>query len=124
MKVLLVGLGGFLGAALRFLVTGWAQRLVPGLPLPLGTAVVNLLGCLVLGTLMGVAEARGLLGPGQRVFLLIGVLGGFTTFSTFAWETLALARDAEYLLAAGNVVVQVSLGLIFVWLGFGLGRAI
>jgi CrcB protein len=107
---LLVGLGGFVGSALRFLATGWVHRFA-GSRFPWGTLGVNVVGCLLLGLLAGLAEMRQVLGPGERVFLMIGVLGGFTTFSTFAWETVMLAQGGQGPRALANVAAHVVLGL-------------
>jgi len=117
-QVFLVGLGGFVGSSLRFVVAGWVQRLAPGGDFPWGTLAVNVLGCLFLGFLGGAAELAGVLTVPQRLFLMIGLLGGFTTFSTFAYETFALARGTEVLKAFANVVSQVILGFGAAWLGF------
>jgi len=90
---------------------------------PVGTLVVNVSGCFLIGLLGGLVETRQLLGPDLRVFLLIGVLGGFTTFSSFAYETLALTRDAEFSRALLNIGAQVVLGLGAAWLGYAWMRA-
>ena len=95
-----VGAGGFIGAGLRFLVSGWVYQLVPNAGFPWGTLVVNVLGCLVLGLLGGLAEFRGVLSATSRLFLFMGVLGGFTTFSTLAFETVVLADGSQVLRAA------------------------
>jgi fluoride exporter len=121
-QVLLVGSGGFAGSAARFIVSGWVYRLVPSATLPYGTFAVNILGCFAIGLLGGLAEVQMLLGPSQRVFLLIGVLGGFTTFSTFAFETFGLAQDSELLKALVNVAAQVVGGLCAAWAGFAVAR--
>jgi len=120
--IVLVGLGGFIGSVFRFLLSGFVYRMVPFAEFPLGTLAVNVLGCLLIGVLNGVAETRQVIGPELRLFLMIGMLGGFTTFSTFGYETLALIRDADIVQAMGNVTVQVFFGLIAVWLGDMLGR--
>lgn len=96
--------------------------MVPLAEFPLGTLAVNILGCLLIGVLNGLAETRQVIGPELRLFLMIGMLGGFTTFSTFGYETLALIRDADLVQAMGNVMAQVFFGLIAVWLGDMLGR--
>ncbi len=121
-QLFLVGIGGFLGSVFRFLLSGFVQRMVPLAEFPFGTLAVNVLGCLLIGVLNGLAETRQFIGPELRLFLLIGMLGGFTTFSTFGYETLALIRDAALVQAMGNVIVQVLFGLIAVWLGDMLGR--
>jgi len=82
--------------------------------------VVNLVGCFAIGVIVGLAESRQLFGPEFRIFALIGILGGFTTFSTFGYETFAMIKDAEYLRATANVGGQVILGLALVWLGYTL----
>lgn len=116
-RLLWVGAGGFIGSSLRFLVSGWVYRALPAAAFPWGTLAVNVLGCFLIGLANGLAESRGLLGPGVRLFLMIGLLGGFTTFSTFAFETVALGRDAETGRALANIGLQVGLGLIGVWAG-------
>jgi len=121
-SVLLVGAGGFLGTVARFVIGGWVHRLLPFTTFPAGTLAVNVSGCFLIGILGGLMEARQLLGADQRVFLLIGVLGGFTTFSSFAYETLALARDADLGRALLNVGAQLVLGLAACWLGHGMVR--
>jgi len=121
--LLFAGLGGFIGSAGRYLIGGWVHGLLPMTSLPVGTLVVNVSGCLAIGLLGGLIDVRQLLGPDLRVFLLIGVLGGFTTFSSFAYETLALARDAEFGRAMLNVAAQVLLGLGAAWLGYAWVRS-
>lgn len=96
------------------------QRHLPLNPFPYGTVSVNLLGCLLIGAFAGLADSRQLFTPELRAFVFISVLGGFTTFSSFGYETFVLARDGEHLRAACNVVVQVVLGLTLVWWAYGL----
>ena len=115
-----VGLGGFLGALARYGLSGLVHRLVPLTTFPYGTLVVNLLGCLLIGLVAGLAESRQLFGPEFRTFILIGILGAFTTFSTFAFETFALIRDDEYVWATANVAMHVIPGLALVWLGYNI----
>jgi fluoride exporter len=120
--VLWVGLGGFVGSSLRFVISGWVHRLPGTSSFPFGTLVVNVVGCLLVGLIGGWAEHRQVLSPATRLFLLIGVLGGFTTFSTFAYETLAFAHGADVGRALANVGLQVVLGLGAAWLGFSVVR--
>lgn len=115
-----VGLGGFVGALGRYGLSGLVQRQLPLATFPYGTLVVNVIGCFAIGLLAGLAESRALFGPEFRIFALIGILGGFTTFSTFGYETFVMIRDAEYLHAAMNVVGHVVLGLSVVWLGYAM----
>ena len=118
---LLVGVGGFVGSILRFGVGGLTSRLLPAATLPYGTLAVNVVGCLAIGILGGVGDARQITATEIRLFLFIGLLGGFTTFSAFGDETLALVRAAEPLRAAFNVSLHVVLGLFAVWLGYSVG---
>jgi len=117
-QVLLVGGGGFLGSVSRYLMSAWVRRVVPEtVSLAAGTAAVNVLGCFVIGLLAGLAEHRQLLGPDARTFLVIGLLGGFTTFSSFAYETFTLWREGQALAALINVAAQIVLGLAAAWAG-------
>jgi CrcB protein len=122
-ELLLVGTGGFIGAVSRYAVGGWAHRWF-GAGFPWGTLIVNVLGCLAIGFLSGLAESRQVFSPEFRLLLFIGLLGGFTTFSSFGYETIAFARDGEISLAALNVLVQVVLGLGAVYGGYVVSRAI
>lgn len=115
-KVLLVGLGGFVGSVARYWFGGVVQDHA-GATFPFGTLAVNVVGCFLIGGLSELAEARGFLTPEARAFLVIGVLGGFTTFSAFGNETLNLLRERDVALAAANVLANVALALAAVWLG-------
>src|SRR5574337_44349 len=114
-SVLLVGTGGFIGTVGRYLLGGWIHRLVPMASFPVGTLCVNLSGCFLIGLLGGLSESRQVFWPELRTFIFIGILGGFTTFSSFAYETLALARDAEFVRALANIVGQLIGGRAAVW---------
>lgn len=116
-NLLIVGFGGFIGSVLRYLVSGWAQGLSRSLDFPYGTLTVNLVGCLVIGFLGELAEARGILTSETRLLVFIGMLGGFTTFSSFGNDTLNLARSGQMFNALANVAANVLLGLLLVWLG-------
>ena len=119
-EVLLVGAGGFIGSISRYLLGGWAHALWPRAGFPIGTLLVNIAGCFCIGLLAGFIEHRQMFGPEARLFLLIGLLGGFTTFSTFAYETLGLMRGSALLAALLNAVGHVALGLLAAWGGHGL----
>jgi CrcB protein len=121
-QLLWVGVGGFLGSVGRFVISGFFNRLSPALAFPIGTLAVNILGCLLIGLLHGLAESRNMLGTDTRIFLFIGVLGGFTTYSTFGFESLALLKDGAMLKATANIIIHVFVGLAAVWLGDTLGR--
>ncbi len=116
--ILLAGLGGFIGTVARFKLGGWILHLAPQAKFPYGTFTINIVGCLVIGVLAGLAERYELLGPSARVFLFTGLLGGFTTFSAFGLETLVLLRRGEPWIAVAYVVGSVVLGVLAVWLGF------
>jgi CrcB protein len=124
MKLLWVGLGGFLGSVLRYLVSGWAQSATGSVSFPFGTFAVNAIGCFAIGGLSYLADARGMLGPEARLFLIVGVLGGFTTFSAFGNETMNLLRDGQVLHASLNIVASLLLCLAAVWAGRALAVAI
>jgi len=119
--LLLVGLGGALGSMARYMFSTQVSRLVPSL-FPFGTFAVNVVGCVLFGIIVGLAEQRSVFRPEARAFLLIGVLGGFTTFSTFAFESFQLLRDGQFMSAALNVVGQVIAGLVGLWAGFVFSR--
>ena len=98
---LLVALGGALGSVLRWAVVWGMAKLPRAAGFPWGTLSVNLAGSCAIGFMLTLAFDRGLVAPGTRLFLVTGVLGGFTTFSAFSWETLVLARDGHALAALG-----------------------
>ena len=116
----IVGSGGFIGAICRYGLSGLVQRFAGLSTFPWGTFVVNMVGCLAIGVVVGLMESRQLFSPEFRLFALIGVLGGFTTYSTFGYETFALLRDADYVRALLNVGIQVVLGLGLVWAGYAM----
>lgn len=117
-RIIIIGCGGFIGAALRYWISGWIQRISPAGHFPWGTLGVNLIGCFAIGGLGGLVENHEMLAPQTRLFLLIGVLGSFTTFSTFSYETLALIRDQEIAAVLINIFGHVLLGLAGAWLGY------
>jgi CrcB protein len=123
MNTLVVGLGGFVGASARYLVGGLVYRVLPE-TFPYATFLINVTGCFGIGFLAVLAEDRPSFGPGLRLFLMIGVLGGYTTFSTFGYETLALVREGSRAAALVNVLGQVAFGLAAVWLGAVAARAL
>ena len=121
--VILVGVGSLIGGILRYGLSIWVYRALDNPWFPYGTLAVNLLGCAVIGFLSGLAEARAGFTPEARLFLFVGVLGGFTTFSSFALETFALARDGQNLAVLANIGSQVGFGLFAVWLGSAAAHA-
>ena len=124
MSYLLVFLGAGIGGVLRYLMSPGVQRLCNNWTFPIGTFSVNMLGCFIIGLLGQLAESKGLFQSEARLFMFVGVLGGFTTFSSFGFETFQLIRDGEFVYACLNAVLQVLLGLLLVYLGWVLGRLI
>ena len=119
-QALLVGAGGFFGSMLRFAVSGFVLRNFPFSGFPYGTLAVNIAGCMGIGLLSGLAESRQIISPETRLFLVIGLLGGFTTFSTFAYEGFEMLRDGELPKMIANVAAQVIVGCCAVWVGHAL----
>jgi len=117
-------MGGFLGAILRYLLSGSIQKLAGNTLFPYGTLIVNLLGCLLIGLLSQLGESRNIFSPEIRYFVFIGILGAFTTFSAFGNETMYLFRNGQTTLSLVNIGAQLGLGLTAVWLGHSLGQAI
>lgn len=122
-KILMVGIGGFAGSVSRYLLAGFVQKLCQN-PYPYGTFAVNIIGCLAIGFIAGLSQGKYNISPQLRLLLMVGFLGGFTTFSTFTNETFALLTDGQLLAALANVLISVTLGLIAVWLGFILSNLI
>lgn len=122
LKIVVVFSGGGIGATLRYWMDGVIQRWT-GSAFPYGTFVVNSLGCLLIGVLMTSMEERFLGNPSLRIFLTIGILGGFTTFSTFSFETIEMMRSAEYFYAMLNISATVFTCLVATYAGTIIGRA-
>jgi CrcB protein len=119
--LVLVFVGGGIGSVLRYALATGVQRTAPG-PFPSGTVVVNFAGCFAIGLVGALGLERAAISPEARVFLMVGILGGFTTFSSFAWEALGLLSVRDVLRAALYVTGSVLLGLLGAWLGRLLGR--
>ena len=118
--LLLVGLGGFIGSVARYKLGGLVLHLAAQQRFPVSTFAVNVLGCLVMGLLAGVAARYEVFGPGTRLLLFTGVLGGFTTFSAFGLESTQLVRRGEFWIAALYAGSSVVLGIAAVWVGIKL----
>ncbi len=119
-KTLLVGLGGFVGSILRYGLALGVHRWKGGSTFPLETLVINVTGCLVFGVLVGWSESRGAFSDPMRVLLFSGLLGGFTTFSAFGFETFRLLRDGQWFAAMISSALQLVLGIGAVWAGRAL----
>lgn len=122
MSYLIVFIGAGIGGALRFAMSPAVQHACKDWSFPIGTFSVNILGCLLIGLLGQLAESKGLFQGDTRLFLFVGVLGGYTTFSSFGFETFQLLRYGQILYALANAVLQVVLGLACVWLGWIIGK--
>lgn len=118
-KLFLLFIGSGLGGVLRYALAGGVQKMANG-GFPLGTLAVNVIGCLLIGFLTAALSGRVLLQEEYRIALLVGLLGGFTTFSTFGLETFTLLNDGQTVRALWNIAVSVSAGLAAVWIGYRL----
>jgi CrcB protein len=121
-RIFLVALGGLVGSVARYVIAGWVQT-VSGTQFPFGTLVVNLLGSFILGLVMTLSLERGLISPEVRILLGTGLCGGFTTMSTFSYESAALFQFDDATAALGNIVVTLAGCLTSVWLGGLVGRS-
>ena len=117
-QALIVGLGGAIGSIARWALGGAILHRLPHLKFPLGTFAVNILGCLLIGIIAGLAERRGVFSSDARLFLMTGLCGGFTTFSAFANENVFLLRRGESVTALLYIGGSVIAGLLAVWAGF------
>lgn len=118
-----VSLGGGIGASLRYWISGIVPRSM-GSHFPYGILFVNVLGCFLIGFIMTALEERFVVNPSLRIFLTIGILGGFTTFSSFSYETIAMLRDNEFLKASLYIGSSVVLCLGSTQIGSWLGKLI
>ena len=118
---LLVALAGAAGTLLRYLLGGWLARATGGL-FPWETFVINVVGCLAIGALAAALDRGALLSPPLRMALMVGLIGGFTTFSSFALEALRLGQGAQWMSAALYVVLTNAVGLGAVWAGYAAAR--
>jgi CrcB protein len=120
-KYLLIVMGGGAGSLARYVVANTiATRMASRFPW--GTVVVNVTGCFLIGLIMTVLTERANLNPNWRFALVVGFLGGYTTFSSFEWETFGLVRDGAFWLGLANVIGSVTFGYAAVWLGALLAR--
>jgi CrcB protein len=118
-NILLIAIGGALGSVCRYLVSSAVIRAL-GTLFPAGTFVVNVVGCLVFGAIAGATQERISLSPEARAFLMAGVLGGFTTFSSYMNESVVLFHDGQFLWGGLNLAGQVVTGFIAFWIAFAL----
>lgn len=119
--VLLIAGGGAIGSVLRYLLSKWVQGFFDAV-FPFGTFAVNMVGCLAIGIVFGLAEKTEILGHDMRIFLAVGICGGFTTFSSFANENVSLLRGGMFLQFAAYTAFSVFFGILFAYIGFKLIR--
>ena len=122
-RILLIGFAGLIGTLSRYFLAGVIGRRF-GESFPIGTLVINVVGCFLAGFLFYLLQERSLVSETVRLAIMVGFLGGFTTFSAFGLQTFTLFRDGEMLLAFLNLVVSNLVGLFFVWVGFLLARTL
>lgn len=123
-KICMVGAGGFLGASSRYIISEIVQSRFPASQFPYGTYFVNMIGCLLIGFLLALFALKNWGNEELRLFIFVGILGGFTTFSTFANDSFLLFKEGEVLLGLANAGGQILLGLLFVWIGYSLVKII
>lgn len=121
--ILIIGAGGFLGSVLRYLGQLAAGKLFP-LSFPIGTFIINVLGCFIIGAVYALSEKGNLMTAEMRMFLTVGFCGGFTTFSTFSYDNLMLLKDNSMVFLLLNVLGSVLLGVLAVYGGIVLIRSI
>ena len=119
-RIVLIALGGLIGAVLRYLIGAQAQELSRSVSFPTGTLFVNVLGCFCIGVLAYFSDARGAMTADTRAMLMSGLIGAFTTFSSFSLETVNLFSTGQYIEAGGNLFANNVLGLAAVWVGLSL----
>ena len=122
-KTILVGIAGLIGTLGRYWLSGFVARQY-GETFPWGTLFVNVIGCFLAGSVFYLTEERFLVSPTVRSAILIGLLGGFTTFSSFGLQTFTLMRDGQLGLATLNITISNLLGLVMVWAGYSLSKAL
>jgi len=116
-KIIWVGAGGFIGAILRYLISGYVQSLAQSIAFPYGTLAVNMIGCFLIGIFSYLVESQAGIPPEIRLLVLVGLLGSFTTYSTFSAETMNLLQDQRVFSALLNIGTHIILGLSAVLLG-------
>ncbi len=123
LKIIVVAVGGSIGAAARYIVSTWAAGRFGG-DFPYGTLIVNVVGCFIIGAFMVLVTERVIANPYWRLLVAVGFVGGLTTFSSFGYETFKLLEDAEFQWALYNLLANFILGFFATWLGMSVARAI
>ncbi len=124
LNVFIVGLGGIIGAISRYLIEDLVKYISGSVIFPYGTLTVNLLGCLIIGILFALIDSSSLFGIKARLFLITGILGALTTFSSFGWDTFTLLHHNYHFWAVFNILVEVVFGFLAVWLGYMIVKII
>ena len=119
-RLAVIALGGGIGTIARYIVSGIDYKMSNGV-FPLSTLVINVSGSLIIGLLWGLVD-RFAVSPNLRLFIFIGILGGYTTFSTFSLETFNLMRDGEYHIALMNIILSTVLSIVAVFVGYFVSR--
>lgn len=122
-NLLAIGIGGFIGAVMRYLVSGWAHRIL-GSSFPYGTFIVNILGSFLLGFFLTLATTKTILPYPFKNLIAIGMLGAFTTFSTFSYETVMLMQSSLVWAMIWNILLNVLAGILALWLGIVVARVL
>jgi len=124
-QILLVGIGGFAGSVFRYTLSLWmSDRVASSSSFPLGTFTVNVIGCFIIGLLAGLLIISGEISEKARLFVVVGFLGGFTTFSAFSFESLNLLRSGHSITALTYMLLTLVITLLVTCLGYIIGRAI
>jgi fluoride exporter len=123
LKIVLVAVGGSIGAITRYLVSNWAAERF-GAGFPYGTLIVNVIGCFIIGAFMTVTTERLIVSPYWRLLVTVGFVGGLTTFSSFSYETFRLLEDADLMVSFYNIGLNLILGFFATWLGISAARLV
>lgn len=123
LKIMMVAVGGSIGATTRYLVSTWAADKF-GTNFPYGTLIVNVVGCFIIGAFMTLATERMIVSPYWRLLITVGFVGGLTTFSSYSYETLKLLQEADIMMAMSNLLANLILGFFGTWLGISAARFI
>lgn len=122
-KILLVAVGGSIGAVTRYLASNWAAQKL-GAEFPYGTLIVNIVGCFIIGLFMQLVTDRIIVNPYWRLLVTVGFVGGLTTFSSFSYETLELISEGDITLALYNLTGNLVLGFLATWIGITAAKLV